>query len=749
MTLRILVTRPEADAAPVAEALRARGLDVTVEPLLVIRPLPDAALDAEGVQALLFTSANGVRALMAHSSAALFAGRDLPVFAVGDATAEAARAAGFDAVESAAGDVNDLARLVRDRLDPAAGPLLHVAGSVTAGDLAGDLGESGFELRRAVLYEAEPVDRLSPETTAALADGAFDFVLFFSPRTARSFVELVRRPSDSDADAELAERLVAGCGRAEALCLSAAVAEAAEGLPWRRVSTADRPDLPSMLKLVDVAMAAVEEPAAATEIDEDPQEEDRQHDVRDMPAAETDPEPAISEPAETTSPDPTAPHEPVTAGPSRSAAGNSASTPWAGPGGPAPLPQRRGSAVALAALAAALIALAAVLTQPWWSSRLGLSAPSPDVAGADRLAEAEQRLSALDGRLDRIDGTLDGLGAQLTALGDSLAALGERDGTAAEPTLPPAIEALPERFGLLERQIADLADAMQQPPPPAPQTITALAELRAQTEQLRTGLSEVREQLAVAPQLREQIAAQEATATRRAETAALMLAAGQLRAALAGDQPFAEDLAALRDLAGDRPGFAETIEPLAARAGSGIPTLAGLRETFPETARAVTQAGQSEKLAESLGTEPDSQGWVDSTISRLSSLVTVRPVGDAVEGEGPAARVARAEARLDAGDLDAAVAELSSLTGAPAEGAADWLAQARARLAADAAAAKLQATLVRGLAQQAEAQNGSGSQAQGGGATVPPQAAPSPEPPPGSPSGSPAGSAPTSDGGAS
>ncbi|WP_162913159.1 uroporphyrinogen-III synthase [Rhodospirillaceae bacterium SYSU D60014] len=715
MVLRALITRPEADAAPVAEALRARGLETTVEPLLTIRPLPDAPLDLEGVQALLFTSANGVRALAVHSTAGHSEIPDLPVFAVGDATAEAARAVGFERVESAAGDVDDLARLVRDRLDPAAGPLLHVAGTVTAGDLAGDLGEAGFELRRAVLYEAEPVDRLSPAVTEALADGAFDLVLFFSPRTACSFVELVRRPAGVDTDPDLAERLAAGCGKAEALCLSAAVAEAADDLPWRQVRTAERPDLPSMLKLVDVAMAAPAETATEAVAQEDRREETRE----DMPAAES--EPAISERADAPDPDSTAPQKPTAAEPSRSANG-----PWAGPGGPAPLPQRRGSAVALAALVAALIAVAAVLTQPWWSSRLGLSAPPQDVAGAERLAEAEQRLSALDGRLDRIDGTLDGLGAQLTELGDSLAALSEKGEAAVEPTLPPAVEALPGRLDKLERQIADLAAAMQQPPPPAPQTITALDDLRAQTEQLRTGLSEVREQIAVAPQLREQIAAQEATAAHRAETAALMLAAGQLRAALAGDQPFAEDLAALRELAGDRPGFAETIEPLAAYAETGIPTLPDLQATFHETARAVTQASQSEGLAESLGTDPDSQGWVDRTIARLSSLVTVRPVGDAVEGEGPAARVARAEARLEAGDLEAAVAELSNLTGAPAEAAADWLTQARARLAADAAAAKLQTTLVRGLAQQAAAQH----ETQGDGATMPPEAVPSPEPPP-------------------
>jgi hypothetical protein len=69
--------------------------------------------------------------------------------------------------------------------------------------------------------------------------------------------------------------------------------------------------------------------------------------------------------------------------------------------------------------------------------------------------------------------------------------------------------------------------------------------------------------------------------------------------------------------------------------------------------------------------------------------VTVRPVGDDVRGDTAEARVARAEAALDKGDLAAAVAELDQLEGRPAEAAADWLAQAKARLGADQAVAQL------------------------------------------------------------
>src|SRR3990170_4070978 len=198
-SLRALITRPRDDAAELADALRQRGVEVGIEPLLVVEPIAGAVLDLAGVQALLLTSANGARAFARLSDR-----RDLPVFPVGDATAATARGLGFATVESAGGDVRDLARLVKDRLDPAGGALFHAAGSAVAGDLSGLLAAAGFDLRRAAIYEAKPVTGLTAETRAALAGGAFDLVLFFSPRTAATFVRLA---NDT--------QVVAGCAAAD------------------------------------------------------------------------------------------------------------------------------------------------------------------------------------------------------------------------------------------------------------------------------------------------------------------------------------------------------------------------------------------------------------------------------------------------------------------------------------------------------------------------------------------------------
>ena len=234
---RVLITRPAEDAAPLAGRLAALGIAALIEPMLAIRLIAGPPPDLAGVQALLITSANGVRALAARS-AARSAQRGVVVFAVGDASAAAARAAGFARIESAAGDVESLGRLVRARLDPSGGALLHVAGAEVAGALADDLRAAGFDYRRTVLYRAATADRLSPAAAAALAEGSIAAVLLYSPRTAAALVRLIG-----------AAGLAAACARIDALCLSGAVARAAAGIAWRSVRTAARPDQDALIAL--------------------------------------------------------------------------------------------------------------------------------------------------------------------------------------------------------------------------------------------------------------------------------------------------------------------------------------------------------------------------------------------------------------------------------------------------------------------------------------------------------------------
>ncbi len=235
MTRHVMVTRPREDADALAQALAERGFDPVLEPLMSIDYIAGPPLDLDGVQALLATSANGVRAFARRDQR-----RHLPVYAVGDASASAAAEAGFATVNSASGDVAALADLVRGRLDADGGDVVHVAGSRLAGDLAGMLAGHGFTCRRDVLYEAHPSRALSAGAVRDLEGGALDGVVFFSPRIAAVFAGLVREAG-----------LEGTVGLLAAFCLSPAVAGEARALSWDRVVIAGRPEQDSLLRAIE------------------------------------------------------------------------------------------------------------------------------------------------------------------------------------------------------------------------------------------------------------------------------------------------------------------------------------------------------------------------------------------------------------------------------------------------------------------------------------------------------------------
>lgn len=241
--MRILVTRPEPDGERFAALLRPHGVEPVLEPLLEIRFDGGALPDLAGVQALLLTSANGVRALQAACGGGLPAAlAELPVVAVGEASAAEARQAGFRRVQAAGGEVNSLAAAVTESLRPADGALVHVRGRDVAGDLAGMLAAAGFEVRPAILYRAEPCRALSPALQAALRAGGLDGVALLSARTARTFVGLLQAAG--------LERAAAGL---DIFCLSKAVAAAAAGPSWRRVGIAAAPDATALAELIAAA----------------------------------------------------------------------------------------------------------------------------------------------------------------------------------------------------------------------------------------------------------------------------------------------------------------------------------------------------------------------------------------------------------------------------------------------------------------------------------------------------------------
>ncbi len=216
---RVWVTRAMPGAEGTARRLRALGFEAVVAPLLQVLPVGEGPIDVNGVGALAFTSVNGVEAFAARS-----AWRDTRVFAVGGATAAAARAAGFADIVSSDGGVAALARAIAADRGSIDGAVLHPA----AAELAGDLSVDGVPIRTLTVYETVATSR-DAAFEARIAD--FHAVLIHSAKAARRLAEILRQTPPP------ALRL---------LCLSPAVAAPLSG----EISTAALPNEEALLNLL-------------------------------------------------------------------------------------------------------------------------------------------------------------------------------------------------------------------------------------------------------------------------------------------------------------------------------------------------------------------------------------------------------------------------------------------------------------------------------------------------------------------
>jgi uroporphyrinogen-III synthase len=279
--------------------LRSRGHEVLLAPLLQIEPIADADLGVGPWAAVLFTSANAIRAIAAHRRFSELV--DLPSYVVGHRTQAAAVAAGFASIMSAEGDVNDLARLiaskppvadlaligakerpnranfsppglgvgvVRDgtalpqpsdpspQPSPTRGegvlaalpkltpppvnlPLLYCAGEERAGDLAGALQLQGLRVETASVYRSVMATELTSDTRAALAAGTIDAVLHYSARTAAAFMAAVTTAGVRDLSIQIRH-----------LCLSAQAAAPLEAADVKTVEVASEPNEQALLTCI-------------------------------------------------------------------------------------------------------------------------------------------------------------------------------------------------------------------------------------------------------------------------------------------------------------------------------------------------------------------------------------------------------------------------------------------------------------------------------------------------------------------
>ena len=228
--MRIALTRPQADAERSASALRALGHDVLVAPLMRVEPI---AADLSGDwSAVVITSANAPMVIEKNLELV-----KLPVYAVGERSAQAARAAGFTQVMSAGGDAHDLVQLIvaRHRDEK---PLLYLAGEDRAADLVGELARHDIPADMRIVYRAVTAP-FPPALTDALRAGTLDAVLHYSKRSAENYIAGARETG-------IAPAALAVCH----VCLSAHVADPLRAAGAATISVAKHPDEAAIVELL-------------------------------------------------------------------------------------------------------------------------------------------------------------------------------------------------------------------------------------------------------------------------------------------------------------------------------------------------------------------------------------------------------------------------------------------------------------------------------------------------------------------
>jgi uroporphyrinogen-III synthase len=245
--MAVLVTRPQPDDEATAAGLRSKGFEVLLAPMLRFEPVafqddPDARYGA-----VIVTSANALRGIEPH----LVGHRllKLPLYAVGEHTAAAARRIGFSHVIPANGDASALRDLmlasVKAKELKKASTLLYLAGADLARDLAGELGERGFTVVTSTTYRMNPISSLPRAVCDAFAANQVEAVLHYSRRSARAFLEAART-----AGVEISALAIPQC------CISAAVALVVRDAGATQVMVAAAPDEKCLFEALTRALRA-------------------------------------------------------------------------------------------------------------------------------------------------------------------------------------------------------------------------------------------------------------------------------------------------------------------------------------------------------------------------------------------------------------------------------------------------------------------------------------------------------------
>lgn len=224
-----LIIRSQTGADATAAKVANLGYCPIILPAAILCPTNNI-ININNIQAILITSSNAPRLAKLNDDIL-----KIPVFAVGDATKQAAIEAGFENVISAGGDASALAVLTADRLKPNNGALMHLRGLEVAGDVKGLLNACGFEVKTTTIYETIENPEFVLNINNILKENS-GIVLFHSPKGAQRFRKY--------ADFSLLSHWTA-------ICISSATMVSIDEPAWKQIHAAISPNEASMMEQIN------------------------------------------------------------------------------------------------------------------------------------------------------------------------------------------------------------------------------------------------------------------------------------------------------------------------------------------------------------------------------------------------------------------------------------------------------------------------------------------------------------------
>lgn len=226
MASLVLVTRPLEQAKEFAARLSDLGYEPLICPLMDILPVSFSLPDAEDFDAVVATSQQVFSVSNDYQGL-----KNLPLYCVGDVTAQAARQSGFSDVVSGGSTVEELVATLQMKFGRTS-RLLYVRGEDVRQNLAALCPE--FSINDLVVYRAVLATGFPPEIIERFSE--IGVVTLFSARTGRCFADLVRKNG-----------LLSEISHIKLLSLSEAVIKSVSDLPWLETYCTRQPDAQSLL----------------------------------------------------------------------------------------------------------------------------------------------------------------------------------------------------------------------------------------------------------------------------------------------------------------------------------------------------------------------------------------------------------------------------------------------------------------------------------------------------------------------